>query len=190
VDGVALTDAQVLVGGGESSWFTPPPVAAKSRLKVGVHAVTSEFYRVLQPELVMGRWPTDAELETDAPVIVVSEAVARTYWPNASPLGQTLTEDRDVVPFAVVGVVKDVRWSEWDDEVASIYGPYARLSRFPFPTAFIRTRLSVGQLTAEAAQAIAAVDRWIRIRRAGSLEDLFVDSVRPRRFQSWLFGSF
>jgi predicted permease len=189
VDGVALTEGQVLDRGGGVPWWTPPATAA-SRLDVVAEAVTSDFYRVLQPQLVIGRFPTDAELESDAPVIVVSESVARTYWPNASPLGQTLNYSRVTVPFTVVGVVKDVRWNEWDMEVGSIYGPYARVSRSGYATVFIRTRRSAGQITAGATQAIAATDPLIRVTHSGTLDELFADSVRPRRFQSWLFGSF
>jgi predicted permease len=187
---VALTDAQTLVGGGETSWFTAPAKAAKPRLTVGVHAVTSDFYRVLELQLVMGRFPTAAELASDAPVIVVSESVARAYWLDASPIGQTLNEQPELTPYAVVGVVRDVRWNSWDTEVASIYGPYARLSRFPFPTVFVRTAMTVNETLALATSAIAAVDPLISTRRAGKLDELFADSVRPRRFQSWLFGSF
>jgi predicted permease len=193
VDGVALTEGQLLDGGGGVPWWSPPPAAASSRLQVVAEAVTSDFYRVLQPRLVMGRFPTDAELEGDAPVIIVSESVARTYWPNASPLGQTLnywSPSHVFAPFAVVGVVKDVRWNEWDTEVASIYGPYARVSRSANLTVFIRTGRSAGQITAGATQAIAATDPLMRTRRAGTLDEFFADSVRPRRFQSWLFGSF
>jgi putative ABC transport system permease protein len=189
VDSVALTEGQVLDRGGGVPWWTPTATAT-SRLDVVAEAVTSDFYRVLQPQLVIGRFPTEAELESDAPVIVVSESVARTYWPNASPLGQTLNYSRVTVPFTVVGVVKDVRWNEWDTEVGSIYGPYARVSRSGYATVFIRTRKSAGQITAGATQAIAATDPLIRVTHSGTLDELFADSVRPRRFQSWLFGSF
>jgi putative ABC transport system permease protein len=189
VDGVALTEGQVLDRGGGVPWWTPPATAT-SRLDVVAEAVTSDFYRVLQPQLVIGRFPTEAELESDAPIIVVSESVARTYWPNASPLGQTLNYSRVTVPFTVVGVVKDVQWNEWDTEVGSIYGPYARVSRSGYATVFIRTRKSAGQITAGATQAIAATDPLIRVTHSGTLDELFADSVRPRRFQSWLFGSF
>jgi predicted permease len=190
VQAVALTDAQVLVGGGELSWFAEPPGAEKSKLKVGSHAVSRDFYRVLEPQLVAGRFPEESELDSDAAVAVVSESVAKTYWPGGSPLGQTLIERRERVPFTVIGVVKDVRWNQWDDEVGSIYGPYAKLSRFPFPTVFVRTDLSPAQLTAQAVQAIAAADPLMRVERAGAFEYLFRDSIRARRFQSWLFGSF
>jgi ABC-type antimicrobial peptide transport system permease subunit len=33
-------------------------------------------------------------------------------------------------------------------------------------------------------------DPLLRVGRVAPLDDLFVDSVRPRRFQAWLFGSF
>jgi putative ABC transport system permease protein len=39
-------------------------------------------------------------------------------------------------------------------------------------------------------QAIAAVDPLIRTTNSSTFDELFVDSVRPRRFRSWLFGSF
>ena len=190
VDGVALTEGQVLDGGGGVPWWHPPPAVATSKLQVVAEAVTADFYRVLQPQLVMGRFPTDAEMEGDAPVIVVSESVARAYWPSASPLGQTLTYFRVPVPFAVVGVVKDVRWNAWDTEVGSIYGPYARVSRSANATVFIRTRNNPGRVTAQVIQAIAASDPLIRTTHAGTLDELFADTVRPRRFRSWLFGSF
>jgi predicted permease len=190
VEGVALTDQQTLVGGNNPSWFAVPAQASNARLMVAVQAVTSDFYRVLEPELVLGRFPTDAELDADAPVIVVSEAVARAYWPDASPLGQLLSEQPDMTPYAVIGVVRDIRWNSWDTEVASIYGPYARLSRFPHPTVFIRTRMSVSETLAVVVPEIDAVDPQMSTWRAGTLNELFADTVRPRRFQSWLFGSF
>ncbi len=190
VDGVALTEGQVLDGGGGVPGWRPPPALAMSRLEVVAQAVSSDFYRVLEPQLVMGRFPTDAETESDAPVIVVSESVARTYWPNASPIGQTLNHATVTAPFVVVGVVKDVRWNYWDQEIATIYGPFARVSRSDSVTVFIRTRKSAGQITAEAIQAIAAFDPLIKTSRSGTLDEWFAETVRPRRFQSWLFGSF
>ena len=192
VDMAALTEGQILDGGGGVPWWIPPPAAgpAAARLPVVAEAVTADFYRVLEPQLVMGRFPTDAELASGAPIVVVSESVARTYWPNASPLGQTLAYLRVTTPFTVVGVVKDVRWNQWDAEVAAIYGPYAQVSRRGSVTVFIRSRMSAGQITAEATRAIAAADPLIRTTQAGTLDERFADSVRPRRFQSWLFGSF
>lgn len=191
VDGVALSDGQVLEGGGGVPWWRAP-AGFKSRLEVVSQLVTPDFHRVLQPQLVTGRLPTDAELASDAHVMVVSESVARAYWPNTSPLGQSLTYQRGGLsePFDVVGVVKDVRWNYWDAEVGAVYAPFGRLSRTSSPTVFIRTRKSAGQITAEVLQALAASDPLMRTTHAGTLDELFADTVRTRRFQAWLFGSF
>jgi len=55
---------------------------------------------------------------------------------------------------------------------------------------FIRTQMSASQTLTEVTHAVGAVDPLISMDRAGTLQELFKDSVRPRRFQSWLFGSF
>lgn len=189
VESAGLTDAQILVGGSGYPLLNTP-ASAPPRMNVDMQGVTADFYRVLRPQVVMGRLPNDRELADDAAVIVVSEALARGYWPNQSPIGQTLDRIGDKKPFTVVGVVKDVRWTGWDDEIASIYGPYAQLSRFPFPTVFIRTQMSVSQTLALVTPAVAAVDPLMSMDRANTLPELFKDSVRQRRLQSWLFGSF
>ena len=53
---------------------------------VDVQAVTADYYRTVQPQLVAGRFPTDDELARDARVIVVSERLAAAYWPAALQL--------------------------------------------------------------------------------------------------------
>jgi putative ABC transport system permease protein len=45
-------------------------------------------------------------------------------------------------------------------------------------------------VTADALRVVHDTDPRLRPERAAMLDDLFVDSVRPRRFQAWLFGSF
>jgi predicted permease len=194
VESVAVTAAELLDGGSSAPWFRKPATASRTRLNTDMQAVTADYYRVVQPHLVAGRLPTDAELAHDDQVIVVSEGVARNYWPGTTAVGQTLqdngTKGTDGKTFTVVGVVKDVRWWSWDQETAQIYGPYALLARSPIPTFLIRTSANAGRVTQDALGAIGNVDPLLKPIRAAMLDDLFVDSVRPRRFQAWLFGSF
>jgi hypothetical protein len=159
-------------------------------VEIDRQSVTAQYYRVVEPQLVAGRLPTQAELAAGAPVIVVSESVARAYWPGGHALGRVLAEFGTADEYRVVGIVKDVRWHSWDTEIASIYGPYARLSREPLVTILMRTRGPVAAVIDEALRAIESVDPAFGPSRAASLDDLFLDSVRARRFQAWLFGSF
>jgi predicted permease len=187
---VAVTGAQVLDGGNWVSRFEPPTDAAHSRLTVDLQSVTASYYRVVQPQLVTGRLPTDNELAKDAHVVVVSESLARAYWPRVSAVNQTLVEHGDDEPYLVVGVVKDVRWQGWDMEAASIYGPFRMLARWPYVNFLIQTDGHTGQVMHDAMAGIASIDPHMRVVRAATLDDLFVETVRPRRFQSWLFGSY
>jgi putative ABC transport system permease protein len=196
VDAVAATAANDLLRGGyTSSGFGPPPTASQTRMVVQQQAVTSDYYRVIRPEIVAGRLPLGTEWASNDPVVVVSERVARHYWPNASAPGQTLTYDfRDGRPrltFTVVGVVKDVRWSYWDEaEVPTVYGPYALVAKLEWPTFLIHTSADTAQVTADALRVISEVDPLMRPQQVALLGELFADSVRSRRLQAWLFGSF
>jgi len=195
VPGVAeasITSAQVLRGGNWPSWFRPPEGAAKTLTldRVDIQGVMPGYFNVLKPELVAGRLPTDEELHGSAHVIAVSERVAHAYWPESSPVGLTLVEGSDPEPYTVVGIVKDVRWWAWDEDVASIYGPFEPLSHYPIFSVVIHASSSTGQVMARAIEALRSADSFVTYSRAATLDDMFADSIRPRRFQSWLFGSF
>jgi predicted permease len=196
VESVAATATELLSGGIPGSGqaqFSYPATARTTRLTMDAEAVTADYYRVVRPQLVAGRLPTDAELAHNDPVLVVSEGVAANDWPNAPAVGQSLTLSWGTSAvgqtFTVVGVVKDVHWFAWDRDAVSIYGPYDLLAR-DAPTFLIRTAANQARVTADALQAIQDTDPRLRPQHVAMLDDLFVDSVRPRRFQAWLFGSF
>lgn len=189
VSAVGTTAAQVLVGGGAMSWFVPPPGTTHPP-NIDTWPVTEGFYDALEPELVTGRLPTNDELRSGAPLIVVSERAAHAYWPGASALGQALTDQPTKESFTVVGVVKDVRWSSWDTESPVVYAPYSRLGRAPWVTIFLRTHANSSGVIADALQAIEQRDPMTSVPTAATLDELYRDTVSLRRFQSWLFGGF
>lgn len=194
VRAAAVTSSQLLKGGSWQPWFREPAGTSPARLEIDRQAVTSDFYGIIRPQLTAGRLPTRAELASDARVIVVSESVAKKYWPGRSAIGEPLTEwaMRDVLgdTYTVVGIVKDVRWFGWDRESGSVYGSYSLMAREPFPTFLIQVQGHTGRVIEEALRVLPQTDPLAQFQRVALLKDLFLDSVRPRRFQSWLFGSF
>jgi predicted permease len=197
VETAALTAYNVLEHAYEPSRFRAPDSAVARPRATVTHAVTGEFYRVLEPQLVAGRLPIDAELATNAPVLVVSESLARQFWPDSTAIGRTLTDagrnatNETALAFTVVGVVRDVRWAAWDEgELPTIYGPYALLTRPTVATVLIRSSGGISHLAGDALRVIEESDPLVRVDRVATLDELFVDSVRPRRFRAWLFGSF
>jgi macrolide transport system ATP-binding/permease protein len=77
--------------------------------------VTANYLETIGTPLVQGRGFTTEEVSAKAPVIIVSETMARQLWPKANPLGQTLRMERRsrngvyvIFPAAqVIGVARD-----------------------------------------------------------------------------------
>jgi putative ABC transport system permease protein len=182
--------AQFLEGSAWSPWLEMP--RGMSRVLPGndVWGVTEGFYRLLDFAPTQGRLPTDDELRVGAPLLVVSERIARAYWPGTSSIGQTLAGGFSKELFTVVGVVRDVPWFGWDLESPVIYGPYSRLARSGRQTFLVRTDRAANHVIDDALRAMVAADPMIRPTRALPLLDLFRETVSLRRFQSWLFGGF
>jgi predicted permease len=75
--------------------------------------VSPDCFRVLQIPLRQGRYFTDQDTTLAPPVAIVSEALARRFWPNGNCIGQYITQapwDSNSVPIPreIVGVVATV----------------------------------------------------------------------------------
>jgi predicted permease len=77
-----------------------PPVTIKNNL------VDSRYFSILGIRLLRGRVFHDTDQAQAAPVAVISEAMARRYWPAADPVGKYLLGPRGT-PYQIVGVVAD-----------------------------------------------------------------------------------
>src|SRR5262249_50368508 len=74
--------------------------------------VTPDYFATMGIPLVAGRAFGDRDDSTSAGVIVVSESMARAYWPNQSALGKRIgCACNDTTMLTVVGVVGDVRFN-------------------------------------------------------------------------------
>jgi putative ABC transport system permease protein len=191
-----LIAAQLLSGGGWGEPFRTMDGRLLFKDDADMWAVMPGFYDLIGLAPIEGRVHTDAELRSNAPLVVVSRRIAQAYWPTASAIGQTLIHAPRLAgsayrnqPFTVIGVVPDVPWFAWDRESAMYYVPYG-VGQSPHLTFLIRTRGQVGPAMNESIRAIAQADPKVRLRKAAPLATLFRDTVSLRRFQSWLFGGF
>jgi putative ABC transport system permease protein len=94
---------------------------------------SEDYLRALRLQLVRGRWFNASEMRLPGDGVVISESVARRYWPHADALGKSLTIFRssqarpnfgEAVPSVVVGVVGDLRQHGPDsDPEPAVYVP-------------------------------------------------------------------
>ena len=146
--------------------------------------ITPNALAVLRVPLVTGRALTSADDERAPPAAVVSQAVVRKFWPNASPLGRRFRLASDGPLIAVVGVVGDVK-QDWIPMFApdhAIDMPFAQTP--PMSFAFVvRTVGDSAELGAKLRVAVQAADPHqpvVELRMCN--EGVLADKVAGLRF--------
>ena len=113
--------------------------------------ITPEYFAAMRIPLLHGRAFTWADDENSAAVTIVTEALARAYWPGENPIGKRLSiENRDGKPVwrEVVGTVADVRQNSLTQPMhPHIFVPFMQFSR-PGLILAIRAQGGLGPLAA------------------------------------------
>ena len=149
--------------------------------------VSSAYFDLAELPAIEGRLPADAEIDSGALVAVVSQRVARAYWPGQSAVGRILASKRTTV--TVIGVVADARFQALDRASSGeIYVPVSLALWPPNPTYLVRGRIAKPALFRALVDAVRDFDASSEVRRAQRVEEALAESIRRRRFQAWLFG--
>lgn len=186
VRAVATMDAYLFEGIRSMSAFRPPTGATRGVKPTDV-PVSGAFFGLAGLRLVAGRLPGPREFDEGRPVAVVSERIARSYWPGRSAVGQVLESDGGRA--AVVGVVEDVALANQAEDAVfgEIYVPRAvgSVGRTLF---LIEAADDPDRVVEQAAAAIHADVPGVLVRRAESLDAALSYAARGERFQTLLVG--
>ena len=170
--------------------FESPVPAADGFLAEGI-SVTGGFFAAAGLRAVQGRLPTDDELDRGDPVIAVSESVARTYWPGTSAIGRRLKKDDSGRDFEVIGIVPDARYRSLDrDPDGAIYSSLAADRRWTLMNVIVRFNDDAATRLPAVTDVIASRFPMYSVRSARTVTASLGESIRARRFQTWLFSAF
>jgi putative ABC transport system permease protein len=153
--------------------------------------VTPGYFDAMGIPLLAGRL---FEAQEPGSVVLVSEALARRLWPDASlsdivgrrvKIGE-ITDD----PVPIAGVVGDVRAAALDREpVPAIYVPHTR-NRDRAMTIVIRSVQDPSSLAGAVRAAVWKRDATIPVPAARTMGDIVSASVAPRKFQMVMVALF
>jgi putative ABC transport system permease protein len=122
-------------------------------------AVTADFFATLGIPLKRGRLFTEADVHGSREVVILSESMARKFWPDQNPIGKRLLWGRSGSPKTIVGIVGDLRDLAVDaPPVPTMFRPFAQLADAPM-TLVIRTRADPSAAIADVRREIWAIDR-------------------------------
>ena len=139
---------------------------AGAPLTVSVDEVNGDYFGALGIGVERGRTFTREEVSRSAPVMIVSESMARLRWPGGNAIGQSVSPHElfagpdTIRSYTVVGVVRDVR-SQFLSRPngPSIYFPY----RFdtPYGGFLLRTRGAPATVANDVRVAIGGVSPFL-----------------------------
>jgi putative ABC transport system permease protein len=160
--------------------------------EVAVRVVMPDTWKTLKVRVLAGRDFTAADTGHAAPVAMVSETMARKFWPGESAVGKrlTLTFFPGVVR-EVVGVVADVklRGLAHVEPIAALYVPHAQV---PVTRTWllVRTGPEPSGLSHAVEDAVHGVDPDQPVVALGTLRQHLGDSLAHVRFNMLLLLAF
>jgi len=203
VQSAAVTDDLPLEGGSMQPVAVEgqPTVEMAHQPEVSVRLLSPQFMKTMGIPIVRGREITDADTATSAPVVLVSESMAKQFWPNEDPIGKRLTltffpkQVRQVV--GVVGDVKD-RGLDNQDPISTLYWP---LTQFYAPQAWgkframglalaVRTASDPASVAPAVRNAVREISPATPLTDVRTMEELVAESLSPQRFNMLLFAAF
>jgi putative ABC transport system permease protein len=132
VHGVTMSTTLPVTGRGNGAWFnliarplppteTPPGVPNR--------VVRANYFQALGIPLLRGRYFTADDRLQGTHAVIISESVARRFWPNEEALGQRIymgAPDNRVIPESeIVGIVADVKQTGLDEARSeAVYVPH------------------------------------------------------------------
>jgi predicted permease len=162
---------------------------------VDASMVTPEYFKLLRMPLLRGRLLGEFDDEKAPPVAVVNKAFARTYWPNADPVGKRLKlpDPGDASSFSwttVVGVLADAR----TESLAEVAFPRIYLALYQRRAndlaIFLRGRLDTAAIPIQLRAQVQSVNPELPVFDAQTLNETVSASLSERRFSTEMVGLF
>jgi putative ABC transport system permease protein len=177
-----------------------PLVALSEQPEVSVRVVTPEYVRSMHIPLLQGRDLSRNDTSDSAAVVIISETMAKQFWPHESPIGHHLKlsffpdKDREIV-----GVVGDVKMQGLDSPagIATLYWPLAQITApsmsvwrsYPlFLT--VRTNTAPQSLTGAITGVVHDVNKDVPVDNVMTLEDFVGTTLTQHSFNMQLLAVF
>jgi putative ABC transport system permease protein len=158
-----------------------------------IRQVSPDYFRALETPLIKGRFFTDADKADAPPVIIVNQAFAKKFWPNAGALGKRIVMggmSDNPKWITIVGIVGDMRHFGLDVEPKpEMYAPFAQAPYFT-TIYVVRSNQDPLSLLPAIRHEIQAIDAAVPLANVRTFQNVIADSIAPRRLSVVLLGVF
>jgi len=171
----------------------PAPPPGQERIIV-TRIISPGYFDTMGIPLLRGRPLSEQDTETTQNVVVISDAMARRYWPGEEVVGKRIAIGRVTRPedwIQIVGVVKDVRQFELAaDPKPQMYLPYRQFGFFDAQDLVVKTDIDSASLAATVRRAVWEIDKDQPVSDIRTMENIMADSIARQRFSMLLLAIF
>lgn len=160
---------------------------------VPVPIVTQDYFKTLQIPLLRGRYFDDRDTMNSPRVTIISQDLARRYFPGEDPIGKKLKHggpNSANPPMEIIGVAGDVKYEGMAVPDEPVY--YEASSQVPDRPMWlvVRAHGNADGLRSAIQSRISTLDADVPISKAGSMAESMDETVALPRFRTLLMGAF
>ncbi|HEV2487098.1 MAG TPA: FtsX-like permease family protein [Terracidiphilus sp.] len=177
-----------------------PVVAMSEQPEVDVRLISPGYLSAMRIPVLRGRDLADSDTAGRPGAVLISESMARQFWPGKDAIGKHLTLTFfPEISREVVGIVGDVKLDGLDQTRPAV-ALYISLDQVSVPatggwgsfpmTLVVRTASSPAGIASPVSDAVHQVDPEIPLRDILTMDDLVASSLSQQRFDTLLLGAF
>ncbi|MBO0857333.1 MAG: ABC transporter permease [Chloracidobacterium sp.] len=167
--------------------------SGQSMIQADGRAASVGYFEAMKIPLIRGRFFAEQDTKESAKVVIVDENMARTYWPNADPVGKRLKfgGPQSKAPWmTVVGVAGNVKHYALDaDSRVALYTPHLQSGAGSL-SVVARTTADPAGLAAAITLEARAIDPNLPIYDVKTMDQWLSESLARRRFAMLMLGLF
>ncbi|HKG58790.1 MAG TPA: ABC transporter permease [Pyrinomonadaceae bacterium] len=169
----------------------PPP---GQELIVVTRIISPGYFETMSIPLLSGRQLSEQDTGTTPNTVVISETMARRYWPGEDAVGKRIALGRIRSQedwFQVVGIVKDVRQFELNAEPKpQMYLSYRQAGFFDSRDLVVKTDVDPASMAATVRKTVWEIDKDQPVSNIQTMEEILADSIARQRFSMLLLAIF
>ncbi len=172
------------------------PMAKGDLPSADFFAVTPAYFRTMGISFLKGRDFTEHDEHKSPPVVMVSEAFARKFFPNEDPIGKHIKpgistfEGEPSVMREIIGLVGDVKHRGLNTEVRPAY--YVPQMQLPINqmTVVVKTNSDPHNLMNATTREVGSLDKDLPVFSVKTFDEYLASSVAAPRFNATLLTIF
>lgn len=172
-----------------------PPLPKGQQASAQWRLIAPGYFRTMGIPLLRGRDLNENDISTDPKNslrgAVVSEEMARRYWPNEDPVGRQFHPwATGNPPLTVVGVAGNVRLFGLEAEPEPVVYLNFAVGTWNPMNVVVRSETPAAGMAGSLRETVRSVDPNLPVASVRTMDDLLDNTLSPRRFQMVLLGAF